>query len=200
MKSMASISRTPIPIYNYLSSFIEISRALPISPLAATDPFGWWGHYLFTPDHDSGISLATYSYILLCIEFNQGNVYLIPTQGCLQKKKYQSAQYFYKLSKLSYSSEFQSFFAYDNDLILLIPKTKRYCCRMFTSLQYSYINATQTSSSLRSSAMTFRCIVRTAPVESWQWCSRPVYKWQGMQLLFRIKQWSLLPLNANQCL
>ena len=25
------------------------SRALPISPLAATDPFGWWGHYLFHP-------------------------------------------------------------------------------------------------------------------------------------------------------
>ena len=81
---MASISRTLISIYNYLSSFTEISRALPISPLAATDPFVDGGGITYlTPDHDSGTYLATYSYILLCKEFNRGNVYLIPPQRCL---------------------------------------------------------------------------------------------------------------------
>ena len=39
--------------------------------------------------------------------------------------------YFLKLNQLSYRSEFQSFFAYGNDLILVIPKTKQYCCKKF---------------------------------------------------------------------
>ena len=42
LKTLSSIS-------NHSSSFYRDSRALPISPLAATDPFGWWGYYLFHP-------------------------------------------------------------------------------------------------------------------------------------------------------
>ena len=63
---MASISRTLISTSNYLSSFTEISRAVPISHLDGG------GITYFTPDHDSGISPATQSHILLCIEFTEG--------------------------------------------------------------------------------------------------------------------------------
>ena len=83
----------------------------------------------------------------------------------LKKRKDQSAQYFYRLNQLFYRSINFSHFAYGDDLVLILT-TKQYCCRSFTSLQLFHRNATQTSPSLSSNAVIFRCTVRTTPDES----------------------------------
>ena len=64
-----------------------MTRALPLSPLATTDPIDGRGITSFPPDLDSGTSLVTKSYILLCIKFNRGKFKLIFFSGMSVKEK-----------------------------------------------------------------------------------------------------------------
>ena len=68
-----------------------MSRALPISPLATAGPIDDGGITYFTPGHDADTSLATKSHILLCIEFNGGKFYLIPSQDLKDQSTYNSS-------------------------------------------------------------------------------------------------------------
>ena len=82
IESMASISKTFILITNHVHSLMRWRGHLPLSPLATTYPIDGGGitsH--LPPGHDSGTPLVTKSHILLYVEFNRGNFYLILPQG-----------------------------------------------------------------------------------------------------------------------
>ena len=150
---MASILKHPFPYLIIHLLFGEISRALPFSPLVTTDPVRWWGHYLFTPDHDSGTSLAT------SISHPSTEGIFTSSRMSRRRERRSSGTVLLKaqlaiLSLLKFHS-----FACDDDLIyLLFPKTNHYHCVLLLSIE----NATLTIFSVvyfRTSKITTAVVV-----------------------------------------
>ena len=146
--------KTLISISNYSSSSYGDSRALPLSPLAATDPFGWWRHYLFHP----WPWLRHLSSDLISHPYTEGMFTSFLFRGVWRREKDQSVQYSYRLNQSYLFTLNFSHLTYRNDSMRIIPKTKQYYCRSFTSLQLFNRNATLTISSLSTSVMIFRFI------------------------------------------
>ena len=119
---LASILKHSFPYLIIHLLFAEISRALPISPLVTTDPFRWWGHYLFTPDHDSDTSLAT----LISHPSTEG--IFASSRMSVEEKKKHSVQFSYRLNQIFYRSINFSHSACNDDSLLLIPKTNQPQC------------------------------------------------------------------------